>query len=174
MSILEIFNSFPPVLATGWFIGISLGLTALSTGISVYGSMKAADAAEGAAAAEANEKRMQARKESETAAENARRAEQEKTRLLASQRASLAASGLSMEGTPLAVLGDTSTTLELDILDIGHQAAMQRRALMAGARVAEFEGAATASSLRTQAAADGVSGVASAASGYGSAKGYLS
>lgn len=151
----------------------ALVISAIGTGIGVVGSMQAADAAESAAAAEANEKRAMARKEQETAAENARRAEQEKKRLIAGQRASLARSGLAMEGTPLAVLGETSRTLELDILDIGHQAAMQSRALRAGARVAEFEGASTASSLRTQAAADGLSGLGSATYKAGQSKGFI-
>ncbi len=151
----------------------ALVITAIGTGISVYGSMQAADAAEGAAAAEANEKRLQARKEQETAAENARRAEQEKARLIASQRASLAASGLAMEGTPLAVLGETARTLELDILDIGHQAAMQSRALRAGARVAEYEGAATATAIRTEAAGNALSSMGSAATNYGNSTGRI-
>ena len=156
-----------------YFTIAALVISAVGTGLSVKSGMDAANAAEGAAAAEANEKRLMARKEQETAAENARRAEQEKTRLLASQRAALAASGLAMAGTPLAVLGETARTLELDILDIGHQAAMQARALRAGARVAEFEGASAATALRTQAAADGLSGLTSAATGAGKAAGYL-
>jgi hypothetical protein len=166
MNFLDVFCHVP--LATGVYIGIaSLALTAIGTGISVYGNMQAADAAEDAAARQATEQRLQARKEAEVAAENARRAEQEKTRAIATQMAGLASNGLAMEGTPLAVLGDTALTLEMEILDIGHQSAMRQRQLLAGAKVAEIEGKATASAYRIGAAGTAVSGVGSAlSSGY--------
>lgn len=157
------------------YIGIaSVVVSAVGAGVSYAGQKSAANAAESAAAMEANEKRLQARSEAERAAENARRAEQEKSRFLARQRAELAASGLAMEGTPIAVLGDSARTLEMEILDIGHQAEQRRRALLAGASVAEFEGKATASSLRTQATAGLISSVASTTASAGKAGGYLS
>lgn len=157
MNPIEIFNHVP--LASGLWIGISAAVSLIGTGISVYGSMQAADAAEDAAARQATEARLQARKEAEVAAENARRAEQEKTRVIAAQLAANARNGLATTGTPLAVLGDTAQTLEMEILDIGHAAAMRQRELRAGAKVAEIEGKATASAYRIGAAAEGVSGV---------------
>jgi hypothetical protein len=156
------------------YIGIAtVVVSAIGTGISVYGQNQAANAAEDAAARQAHEGRLQARSEAERAAENARRAEQEKSRLIARQRAELAGAGMAMTGTPLAILGDSALTLELDILDIGHASAQRQRALKAGARTAEIEGNATASALRLKAVATGVQGAASAAGGYGQASGYL-
>jgi len=158
-----------------FYIGITSTVVSLiGTGISVYGQHQAADAAEDAAARSATEQRLQARKEQEVAAENARRAEQEKTRAIAAQLAANARNGLAMEGTPLAVLGDTATTLEMEILDIGHAAAIRSRQLRAGASTAEIEGKATASAYRIGSAATAMDGTSQAITGYAKARGYIS
>jgi len=156
-----------------WAIGISTVVTLAGTAVSVYAQQQAADAAETTAMLNANEQRAQANREAEVAAENARRAEREKTRYLASQRAQLAASGLAMEGTPLAVLGDTAEALELQILDMGSEAANRMRALRQGAALSIYEGKSQASALRTESIATGLSGVASAAGGYAKASGSI-
>jgi len=156
-----------------WFIGISTVVSVVGTAVAVKGSMDAADAAETTAAMNANEQRRQAAKEAETAAENARRAEQEKSRYLASQRAQLAASGLAMEGTPLAVLGDTAVALELQILDIGADAAARQRALRQGAALSLYEGKSQASALRAEGIATGLQGTTSALTGGAKAGGYI-
>ena len=157
-----------------FWIGIaSVTISAIGTGISVKASNDAADAAENVAAMNANEQRKQANKEAETAAENARRAEQEKTRYLATQRAQLAASGLAMEGTPLAVLGDTAQALELQIMDLGADAAARQRALRQGAALSIYEGKSQASALRTEGLATGIQGTSSALTGGAKAGGYI-
>lgn len=156
-----------------WAIGISTVVSLIGTGVSMKASADAADAAENVAAMNANEQRKQANKEAETAAENARRAEQEKTRYLATQRAQLAASGLAMEGTPLAVLGDTAQALELQIMDLGADAAARQRALRQGAALSIYEGKSQASALRTEAIATGLQGVSSAGMGAAKAGGYI-
>ena len=150
-----------------FYIGVAtVVISAVGTGVSMKASADAADAAENVAAMNANEQRKQAAKEAETAAENARRAEQEKSRYLATQRAQLAASGLAMEGTPLAVLGDTAMALELQILDLGADAAARQRALRQGAALSIYEGKSQASALRTEAVATGLQGASSITSGY--------
>lgn len=156
-----------------WMIGIATAVSVIGTGVSVYAQQQAADAAETTATINANEQRRQASAEAEVAAENARRAEQEKARYLATQRAQLAASGLAMEGTPLAVLGETAAALEMEVLDIGHAAAARQRALRIGAQNTLFEGANTASALRLQSVATGISGLGDAAGGYIKASGSL-
>lgn len=157
-----------------FWIGIaSVTISAIGTGVSMKASADAADAAENVAAMNANEQRKQANKEAETAAENARRAEQEKTRYLATQRAQLAASGLAMEGTPLAVLGDTAQALELQIMDLGADAAARQRALRQGAALSIYEGKSQASALRTEAIATGLKGTSSALTGGAKAAGYI-
>ena len=157
-----------------FWIGIaSVTISAIGTGISVKASNDAADAAENVAAMNANEQRKQAAKEADVAAENARRAEQEKTRYLATQRAQLAASGLAMEGTPLAVLGDTAQALELQIMDLGADAAARQRALRQGAALSIYEGKSQASALRTEGIATGIRGASSALTGGAKAGGYI-
>jgi hypothetical protein len=173
MNLIDICTHVP--LATGMWIGIaSVAVSAIGAGISAYGQHQAAEAAEDAASREANEKRVQAAKEAEVAAENARRAEQEKTRAIAAQLAANAKNGLGMTGTPLAVLGDSAITLEMEILNIGHDSAARQRALLAGAKTAEIEGKATASAYRIGAAATAVEGTGNALGGYAKAKGYIS
>jgi hypothetical protein len=154
-------------------MAISAVVSAVGTAVSVKASMDAADAAETTAMLNANEQKKQANREAEVAAENARRAEREKTRYLASQRAQLAASGLAMEGTPLAVLGDTAEALELQILDMGSEAANRMRALRQGAALSIYEGAATASALRTESIATGLSDTGSAIMSGAKAGGFL-
>jgi hypothetical protein len=156
-----------------WVIGISTVVSLAGTAVSVYAQNQAADAAETTAMLNANEQKKQANREAEVAAENARRAEREKTRYLASQRAQLAASGLAMEGTPLAVLGDTAQALELQILDLGSEAANRMRALRQGAALSLYEGKSQASALRTQSIATGLDGLSSAAGGYLKASGSV-
>ena len=157
-----------------FYIGVAtVVISAVGTGVSMKASADAADAAENVAMLNANEQKKQANREAEVAAENARRAEREKTRYLASQRAQLAASGLAMEGTPLAVLGDTAQALELQILDLGSEAATRMRALRQGAALSLYEGKSQASALRTQSIATGLDGLSSAAGGYLKASGSV-
>jgi len=157
-----------------FYVGIaSVVVSVAGTAVSVYAQNQAADAAETTAMLNANEQKKQANREAEVAAENARRAEREKTRYLASQRAQLAASGLAMEGTPLAVLGDTAQALELQILDLGSEAANRMRALRQGAALSLYEGKSQASALRTQSIATGLDGLSSAAGGYLKASGSV-
>jgi hypothetical protein len=161
-------------LEAGAIIGIvSAVTTAVGTGVAVYGQRQAAKAAEVTAAYNAQEQKRQAERQTQVAAENARRAEQEKQRYLAAQRAALAKSGLAMEGTPLAVLGETAQSMELEILDLGSEAAARRRALMAGASLSLYEGSARASALRTQSIATGLEGFSGAASGYADSAGLI-
>jgi len=156
-----------------WVIGISTVVSLAGTAVAVVAQRQAADAAENTAMLNANEQRAQANREAEVAAENARRAEREKTRYLASQRAQLAASGLAMEGTPLAVLGDTAEALELQILDLGSEAANRMRALRQGASLSIYEGKSQASALRTESIATGLSGTGSAIMSGAKAGGFL-
>lgn len=143
------------------------------TGVAVYGQRQAASAAEATAKYNAELQRGQARQEMEAAGENARRKTRENARILGMQRAALAQSGLSMEGTPLAVLGESAMTLHRDILDIGFDAANKARSLQAGAAMSLYTGRQQASAIRTNATASGLSGLSSAATGYGEAKGLF-
>lgn len=145
----------------------------VGTGISFYGQRQAAAAAEATGKYNAQLQRNQAKQEMDVAGENARRKTRENARILGMQRAALAQSGLAMEGTPLAVLGESAMTLHRDILDIGFDASNKARSMNAGANMSLYTGRQQASSIRTNAIASGISGLTSAAMGYGNAKGLF-
>jgi hypothetical protein len=156
------------------FLPAISAVTALvGTGVSIYGQRQAASAAEATGKYNAKLQRDQAVQTNLANAENARRKTRDNARVLGAQRAALAQTGLSMEGTPLAVLGETAMTLQRDILDMGYDAATKARSLQAGANLSLYEGKSQASALKTSSVATGLSGVSSAAMGYGEAKGLF-
>ncbi len=155
-------------------IGISTAVVSLvGTGVAVYGQQQQAQAAEYTADYNADVARQQALHETEVANENARRKTRENARIIGLQREAIAASGLAPAGTPLAVLGETVTTLERDLLDMGYEAAARANQLRSTAEMALWEGNATAGALRTASIGTGISGVASATSGYLSGTGKI-
>jgi len=162
-------------LATYMMAGIavaSMVVTGVGTYVSVQGQRQAAKAAEQTAEYNAQVQRTQAAQEMEVAKENARRKARENARLLGRQRALVAQSGLVMEGTPLAILGESATVLQRDIMDIGYEAQMRSRSLQAGASMSLWEGKQQSSALKTQALTTGIQGASSIASGYLNYKGY--
>lgn len=153
------------------------GATAISfagTYMAYQANQQAADAAESAAKYNAEVKRNEAIRESQVAEENIRRKSRENSRIIAEQRAAIADRGLSLEGTPLAVLGDTATTLERDIADMSWEASNKVSSLIEGAKIDRWEGGQTAASLRTKANAAALSGFSSAITGFGRGAGYIS
>lgn len=152
---------------------VSIVLTSISAHIQVESSRAAAKATEKAAALNAKEKQIQAKQVMEVASENARRKQEENRRQLAAVRAANAANGFQMEGTPLAVFGETALQLERDILDISFEAESQRRALLAGAQTDVWEGANQSAALQNQATASAISSAAGATGGYLSASGSV-
>ena len=154
------------------YIGIaSAVISAAGTYVSVQGQRAAADAAEKTADYNAKIQRDQAMQENAAAAENARRKQRENARIIGRQRAIIAQSGLAMEGTPLAVLGETASMLQRDILDMGYDAQNKVNSLQAGANMSLWQGRNQASALRTEALTTGLAGVASMGSGYMKATG---
>lgn len=147
--------------------------SAAGTYVSVQGQRNAAKAAENTAKYNADVQRNQAMQEMEAAKENARRKQRDNSRLLARQRAMVASQGLVMEGTPLAILGETATMLQRDILDMGYQAQTRVRSLQASANMGIWDGKNQSAALKTGALTTGLQGVASAAGGYLSASGKL-
>lgn len=134
-----------------WVVtAVSVTATVVSAATTIYTSNKAADAQESAAAAQSREAMLRAKQEQEVAAENARRREMQATKDLAKQRAALAASGLAIEGTPLAVLGETYTDAKRDIGDIVYGSKMRSRAATAQAYLAQSQGKSAASATRLQ------------------------
>ena len=153
---------------------ISATAAVAGTAIAVQGQRHAATAAKHTADYNARIQRDQAAQEMEVTKENARRKQRENARIIGQQRAMLAQSGFAMEGTPLAILGETAMTLQRDIMDMGYDAATRARALQAGANMSIWEGKQQSTALKTQATATAISGVSSAATGYLSATGKIS
>lgn len=171
--------------AVSTYAAIAAGAAVIGTAVSVKGQMDAAKgqmyaakAAEDTGKYNAQVQRNEASRQTDVAAENARRKERENAGIIGRQRAALAESGMSMEGTPLAILGETSTLLSRDILDIGYEAANKTRSLQSAASMSLWEGNTQgsamriqASAMRTQAVATGIKGIGSAASDYKDATG---
>lgn len=174
----------PDLLGTFIFAGVTtttvtLALTAASaaaTGIGAYmsaqGQKNAAIGVEKTAKYNAKIQRDQAMKENQAAAENVRRKTRENARILGRQRAAIAQSGLSMEGTPLAMLGETSSMLQRDILDMGFDAQNRVTSLQSSANMGLWAGKNQANALRTDALTTGLAGVATVSSGLLSSSGY--
>lgn len=160
-------------VATTTILAAAAVASAVGTGVAVYGQKQAADAAEATGNYNAKIQRQQATQEGQVAAENARRKAAENARIIGAQRAALAQSGLAMEGTPLAVLGETNDMLELELMDLGYDASQRSRSLIAGASMSAWQGAAGASAARTAAAGTAIGGIASAGMSYADAGGYL-
>ena len=155
-----------------WGYGVwSLIVAAVGTGVSAYGQHQAANAAEATGKYNANLAEEEARRVGKVAAENARRKQRENARILGAQRAAIAQSGFAMEGSPLAVLGESAMTLQRDILDMGYDAANRSRALQAQSGMSLWEGSTQASAMRTSAAGSTASGLGNAGLGYLSATG---
>jgi len=156
-----------------WFVGISTVISLAGTAISVKAQQDAADAAEDTAAYNARLQRDAAKQTMEVAADNARRQQAGNDRQMAALRASMAVSGLALEGTPLAVLGDVALQGARDVADIGFQAENQARAQLQGAAMTMVDGANTAAGMRTESIASGLKGVSSATMGYASGTGMI-
>lgn len=149
-----------------WVVGLSAAATVISAGVTIYGQEQQKKAVE--AQADYNEEvaKNEALQENALAAENARRVQKEKTRTIAALRASMAANGIGMEGTPLAVLGDVATDFEQEIADIGYGAANKRMALLSSAKLGQWQADNQKSALTISQAGTAVGAVGKATSGY--------
>lgn len=163
-----LFAAIAPYLA-----GASAVAGIAGVAMSVQGQRAAARAANDTAKYNAKVQRNQSMQETEALKENARRKTRDNARMLGQQRAALAQSGLAMEGTPLAVLGETAMTLQRDILDMGYEAETRRRSLLSGANQSIYQGQQQSSALKMQSAATAISGITQVATGYGQAKGLF-
>ena len=153
------------------FIAAASSIAGAAT--SFIGARQQAQAAEQQANYNAQLARQQAEHESLVAAENARRKTRENARIIGSTKAAIAASGMAMTGTPLAILGETVMRLERDVLDLGFEAATRARALHSQAAMSEWEGRTTAGAYRTAGWANLAQGISSAAASYGQAQGLF-
>lgn len=153
------------------FVATSAIVAIAGTAMAVYGQRQQASAVKSTAKYNAQVQRDQATRENEVSAENLRRKTRDNNRTLATIRASTASKGLVMEGTPLAVLGESAMMLEREIQDASFEASARYRAQSQGALMSLWEGKQEASALKTASYATALRGAASATSGYLSAAG---
>ena len=131
---------------------ISLVVMAAGAGVSYYGSQQQAKATEKTAKYNAKVQENAAIQEDMEMREQIARNRSENKRLLASQRAGTAASGIELTGSPLEVLGANAANLELKNQDMGRAASLRLMQGQAQAKATVWEGNMTAAGIRTQAA----------------------
>ena len=130
----------------------ALVVSAVGAGVSYYGSQQQAKATERVAKYNAKVQENEAIQQDMEMREQISRTRRENKRLLASQRAGVAASGIEMTGSPLEVLGANAANLELRAQDMARQSTLGVMRGKAQAKATIWEGKQTAAGIRTQAA----------------------
>lgn len=130
----------------------SLAVSAVGAGVSYYGSQQQAKATKQVAAYNAKVQENEAIQQDMEMREQISRTRRENKRLLASQRAGVAASGIELSGSPLEVLGANAASLELRAQDMARQATLGVMRGKTQAKATIWEGAQQAKGIRTQAA----------------------
>ena len=125
---------------------------AAGAAVSYSGSMQQAKATERTAKYNAKVQENAAIQEDMEMREQISRTRRENKRLLASQRAGVAASGIELSGSPLEVLGANAANLELQAQDMARQATLGLMRGQTQAKATIWEGNQTAKGIRTQAA----------------------
>ena len=130
----------------------SLVVSAVGAGVSYYGSQQQAKATERMAKYNAKVQENEAIQQDMEMREQISRTRRENKRLLASQRAGVAASGIEMTGSPLEVLGANAANLELRAQDMARQSTLGVMRGQTQAKATIWEGNQQAKGIRTQAA----------------------
>ena len=131
---------------------IALVVSAAGAGLSYKASLDQAKATEKTAKYNAKVQENAAIQEDMEMREQIARNRSENKRLLASQRAGTAASGIELSGSPLEILGANAASLELKNQDMGRAASLRLMQGQAQAKATVWEGNMTAAGIRTQAA----------------------
>lgn len=130
----------------------ALVVSAVGAGVSYYGSQQQAKATERTAKYNAKVQENAAIQEDMEMREQINRNRSENKRLLASQRAGTAASGIELTGSPLEILGANAASLELKNQDMGRAASLRLMQGQAQAKATIWEGKQTAAGIRLGAA----------------------
>lgn len=136
----------------------------VSTGISTYSAVDQAKTAKAVGKFNAAKLRNDAMRKEAIGRLNMKRQRVMDRRYLSSMKAKFAAAGVQLQGTPLAVLGDTAGQLEADVADIAFQANAQADALHQSASLTLAEGKAASKAGYLGAAAAAFNGLSSAGS----------
>lgn len=146
---------------------IALGATAASTGVAIYGQQQQAKSAEAAAKYNNQLAEAEARNKELEFAESANRARIQKRKQMAQIRTAMAAGGaLTTEGTPLAILGDSSANLELSIADAARAANMQAASFRSQGRMGLWEAKQTRSAANIASIGSVFGGIGQAADSF--------
>ena len=130
---------------------IGLALTAVGTGVSVFGQLQQAKAAEAAGEFNARLARQEAELQNQTTLENIRRQRANNRRFLARQRALFAAKGIALEGSALEVLGKSASNLETGIQDAFQQGQLSVNRSFSQANLENFNAGQASSAAKTSA-----------------------
>lgn len=130
----------------------ALVVSAVGAGVSYYGSQQQAKATERVAEYNAKVQENAAIQQDMEMREQISRTRRENKRLLASQRAGVAASGIELTGSPLEVLGANAANLELQAQDMARQATLGVMQGQAQSRATIWEGKQQAAGIRMGAA----------------------
>ena len=131
---------------------IALAVSAAGAAMSYKASVDQAKATKQVAAYNAKVQENEAIQQDMEMREQINRTRRENKRLLASQRAGVAASGIEMTGSPLEVLGANAANLELRAQDMARQSTLGVMRGQTQAKATIWEGKQTAAGIRTQAA----------------------
>ena len=131
---------------------IALVVSAAGAAMSYKASVDQAKATERVAKYNAKVQENEAIQQDMEMREQISRTRRENKRLLASQRAGVAASGIEMTGSPLEVLGANAANLELRAQDMARQSTLGVMRGQTQAKATIWEGKQTAAGIRTQAA----------------------
>lgn len=123
------------------FAVTAIVVTAVGTGVSIYGQQQQAEAQQEAAEANARQLELTAQAREAEAHEDIVRQQREARRIKASMRATMADSGTRIdEGSNLEVLGAATTRLETRIADYARQTTLETRSLRYSAAQSIYEG----------------------------------
>ena len=142
---------------------LSIGTSLLSTRAQMQGIAQQQQANEQVAAYNARVAENDAIRIEMERRENLSRRRAENKRYLSSQRAAIAASGVTMEGSPLEAMTETAAQLELAALDEARAAETQAQARRTGADITRLEAGARSAALDTQRRSTLLSGVSNVA-----------
>ena len=146
----------------------AIAASVVGTGISIYSQQQQAKSQEAAADYNNDLAEQEARNAELEAAEQAKRQQITKRRELSRLRTDLIGQGtLTTTGSPLAILGESSATMDLSIADAARASHMQAASFRSQGRMGLWEASQARTAANLNSLATGISGIGSAAStGY--------
>jgi hypothetical protein len=129
-------------MASAAALGIgALAMSAAGTGMSVFGQLQQGKSDKRVAEFNARQQEAEAANVELESRESTRRGRRENERILGSQKAAAAKSGVVIStGSPLAAMAENAALLEMDVLDEKRAATMRANQLRTGAQLSIMKG----------------------------------